>query len=73
MQAQAAEYSGYAGPFRCFFERRFQRQFVSIEFISNQALKLTRSVCLRAFQPAISSSLLPVADFCGLAWEQEWH
>jgi hypothetical protein len=24
MQAQVAEYSGYAGPFRCFLERRFQ-------------------------------------------------
>jgi hypothetical protein len=30
MQAVAAELSGYAGKFRCFFERRVKKQFVSI-------------------------------------------
>ena len=32
MQAQAAEYSGYAGPIRCFLEKRFiLKQLVSIQ------------------------------------------
>jgi hypothetical protein len=31
------------------FGEKILSQFVSIEFILNQALKLTRSVCLRAF------------------------
>ena len=30
MQAQAAEFSGYAGKFRCFLERRVLKQFVLI-------------------------------------------
>jgi hypothetical protein len=48
MQAQAAEFSGYAGKFRCFLERRVLQQFVFDSFILKQALKQTRSVCLRA-------------------------
>jgi hypothetical protein len=28
MQVQAAEFSGYAGKFRCFLERRVLKQFV---------------------------------------------
>jgi len=31
MQAQAAEFSGYAGKFRCFLERRILKQFISIQ------------------------------------------
>ena len=46
MQAQAAEFSGYAGKFRCFLERRVLKQFVLIHILK-QALKQTRSVCLR--------------------------
>jgi len=49
MQAQAEEFSGYAGKFLCFFERRILRQFVSIHLFLKQALKQTRSVCLSAF------------------------
>jgi len=30
MQAQAAEFSGYAGKFRCFLERKVSKQFVLI-------------------------------------------
>jgi hypothetical protein len=46
MQAQAAEFSGYAGKFRCFFgEKSFE---AVCSFILKQALKQTRSVCLRA-------------------------
>ena len=30
MQAQAAESSGYAGKFRCFFEEKSFKEFVSI-------------------------------------------
>jgi len=30
MQAQAAEFSGYAGKFRCFLERRILKQFALI-------------------------------------------
>jgi hypothetical protein len=48
MQAQAAEFSGYPGKFRCFLERRVLKQFVLIYLFLKQALKLTRSVCLRA-------------------------
>jgi hypothetical protein len=39
MQAMAAEFSGYAGQFRYFLERRMQTQSVSIHFTLNQALK----------------------------------
>jgi hypothetical protein len=49
MQAVAAELSGYAGKFRCFLERRVQKQFVFDSLILKHALKQTRSVCLRAF------------------------
>jgi hypothetical protein len=48
MQAQAAKFSGYAGNFRCFLERRVLKQFVLIHLFLKQALKQTRSVCLRA-------------------------
>jgi len=49
MQAVAAEFSGYAGKFRCFFRANSFKQVVSIHSILKQALKLTRSVCLKAF------------------------
>ena len=49
MQAVAAEFSGCAGQLRCFLERRVLKQFVLIQFVLKQALKQTRSVCLRAF------------------------
>jgi len=49
MQAQAEEFSGYAGKFLCFFEKRILKQFVSIHLFLKQALKQTRSVCLSAF------------------------
>jgi hypothetical protein len=48
MQALAAEFSGYAGKFRWFLERRVLQQFVLTHLILKQALKQTRSVCLRA-------------------------
>jgi hypothetical protein len=48
MQAQAAESSGYAGKFRCFLERRVFETVCFDSFILKQALKQTRSVCLRA-------------------------
>jgi hypothetical protein len=38
MQAQAAEFSGYAEKFRCFLERRVLKQFVFDSFILKQAL-----------------------------------
>jgi hypothetical protein len=44
MQAQAAESSGYAEEFRCFLDRAVCFD----SFILKQALKQTRSVCLRA-------------------------
>ena len=44
MQAQAAEYSGCAGLFRCFFG---EKNLNTVCF--NQALKQARTVCLRAF------------------------
>jgi hypothetical protein len=45
--AVAAELSGYAGKFRCFLERKYCL-FRFILFLK-QALKQTRSLCLRAF------------------------
>jgi hypothetical protein len=33
MQAQAAEFPGYAGKFRCFLEEKSSRQFFSIHLI----------------------------------------
>jgi hypothetical protein len=35
-------------------------------FILKQALKQTRSVCLRAFQPAISALMRMACEICGL-------
>jgi len=49
MQAQAAESSGYAGQFRCFFGEKNLKTVRFDSFIFNQALEQTRSVCLRAF------------------------
>jgi hypothetical protein len=49
MQAAAAQFSGYAGKFRCFSGEKSFKQFASNLFILKRALKLTRSVCLRAF------------------------
>jgi hypothetical protein len=48
-----------------FFEIK-AKQVVWIFRISITALKLTRSVCFRAFQPAMSWSLHDSGDFCGL-------
>jgi len=48
MQAVAAELSGYAGNFRCFGEKSLKTVCFD-SFISKQALKQMRSVCLRAF------------------------
>ena len=48
MQAQAAEFPGYAGKFRCFLEEKSLRQFVFDSFDLKRALKQTRSLCLRA-------------------------
>jgi hypothetical protein len=48
MQAVAAEFSGYAGNSAAFLESKVSNSlFRSIH--SKGALKLTRSVCLRAF------------------------
>jgi hypothetical protein len=47
MQAQTAESSGYAGKFRCFWREGFETVCFD-SFILKQALKQTRSVCLRA-------------------------
>jgi hypothetical protein len=46
-EALAAEFSGYAGKIRCFLARRVLKQFVLIHLFLKQALKQTRSVCLR--------------------------
>ena len=43
MQAQAAEFSGYAGKFRCFLERRVLKQFVLVHLFYNGLLN-TRAV-----------------------------
>jgi len=48
MQAQAAEFSGYAGKLRCFFGEKSFKTVCFDSFILKQALKQTRSVCLRA-------------------------
>ena len=49
MQAQAAEFPGYAGKFDCFLVRENSYATVCLNsFIFKQALKQTRSVCLRA-------------------------
>jgi len=48
MQAQAAEFSGYAGKFRCFFGQKSFETVCFDSFTLKQALKQTRSVCLRA-------------------------
>ena len=40
MQAQAAESSGYAGPFRCFLKEEFKNGLVA-SVILNHALKQT--------------------------------
>jgi hypothetical protein len=48
MQAQAAEFSGYAGKSRCFLEKGFETGCFH-SFILKHALNQTRSVCLRAF------------------------
>jgi hypothetical protein len=45
----AAEFSGYAGKFRCFMERSVSKAVCLNSFILKHALKQTRSVCLRAF------------------------
>jgi len=44
----AYPFSGYAVKFRWFLDRRVLKQFVFDSLISKQALKQTRSVCLRA-------------------------
>jgi hypothetical protein len=50
MQAQAAQFCGYAGKFRCFLGKRVSLKTVCFgSFILKQALKQTRSACLRAF------------------------
>jgi hypothetical protein len=48
MQAQAAEFSGYAGKFRCFFGEKSFETVCFDSFILKQAFKQKRSVCLRA-------------------------
>jgi hypothetical protein len=48
MQAQAAELSGYAGKLRCFFGEKSFETVCFDSLILKQALKQTRSVCLRA-------------------------
>ena len=50
MQAQAAEFPGYAGKFDCFLRFR-ENSYATVclnSFILKQALKQTRSVCFRA-------------------------
>ena len=49
MQAQAAEFSGYAGKIPLLFGEKSFETVCSDSFILKQALKQTRSVCLRAF------------------------
>jgi len=49
MQAVAAELSGYAGKFRCFFGEESLKTVCFESQILKHALKQTRSVCLRAF------------------------
>jgi hypothetical protein len=48
MQAQAAECSGYAGKFRCFFGEKSFETVCLDSFTLKRALKQTRSVYLRA-------------------------
>jgi hypothetical protein len=48
MQAQAAEFSGYAGKIPLLFGEKSFETVCSDSFILKQALKQTRSVCLRA-------------------------
>jgi len=48
MQAQAAEFSGYAGKFHCFFGDKSFEAVCFDSFSLKQALKRTRSVCSRA-------------------------
>jgi hypothetical protein len=48
MQAQAAEFSGYAEKLRCFFGGKSFKTVCFDSFILKRALKQTRSVCLRA-------------------------
>jgi hypothetical protein len=49
MQAVAAELSGYAGKFRCFFGEESLKTVCFESQILKHALKQTPSVCLRAF------------------------
>jgi hypothetical protein len=49
MQAQAAELSGQAGKFRCFFGEKSLKTVCFDSFILKHALKLAWSACLRAF------------------------
>ena len=49
MQAVAAELSGYAGKFRCFFGEKGLNTVCFDSIILKQALKQPRSLCLRAF------------------------
>jgi hypothetical protein len=48
MQAVAAELSGYAGKFPLLFGEESLKTVCFDSFILKQALKQTRSVCLRA-------------------------
>ena len=57
MQAQAAEFSGCAGQFRCFLERR--AQFVLIQFILKQASLKTARSAERDFYLKSSRALAP--------------
>ena len=54
MQAQAAEFSGYAGKIPLLFGEKSFETVCSDSFILKQALKQTRSVCLRAIYLARS-------------------
>jgi hypothetical protein len=49
------------------FEEKHLKTVCFDLFILKQALKRTRSVCLRAFQPAMCALLFTARDFCGQA------
>jgi hypothetical protein len=51
--------------FAAVFEIRVQTACLDFR-IWKTALKVTRSVCLRAFEPAMSSPLRDLRNFCGL-------
>jgi hypothetical protein len=65
MQAVAAELSGLRRRIPLLFREKSLETVCFDASIVKKALKQTRSVCLRAFWPAMSSSLQLLRDFAG--------